>query len=60
MQLRRHAPLIILLLVVIMVAGLFGLSHVYTPAPKQTEMVEEVRLDQLTDGGSDEQPAEYP
>ena len=60
MQQRRNTPLYVLLLVVILIGGLFGLSYVYTPAPQQTEMVKEISTEQLTSSDGSYQPAEYP
>lgn len=41
MQQRRHIPLIVLTILALAVASLFGLSYVYTPSVKQhTESIE--------------------
>lgn len=60
MQLRRNVPLIVLLLIVILFAGLYGLSYVYTPAPTQTQMSQDVAIDKLAPAQESQQPAEYP
>lgn len=60
MQQPRRAPLYVLLILILLVGGLFGLSYVYTPAPKQTEMTKEIDLEKLAKSEGDLQPAEYP
>lgn len=61
MQQRRRTPFIVLAILILAIASLFGLSHVYTP--KVTRHTETIELDGKAFGktkAESSQPIEYP
>lgn len=60
MQLRRSFPLLLLALIILLGAGFYALSYVYTPAAPQAQIVQEVQLDEPEMHATPDQPAEYP